>query len=273
MGVPAAKFKQIKRTQLRASGSFLQSSAYIDFLSQTHPELSLSWERVFSSYRAPLPFYEPLKPGRLRGMLQFLAKRWPQWFAPKTLFIGSPFEPYEQTSQLNRHSDRAISELVVHAQQKDCGLMVLTNVCPSEPAVQAWRQNGFHILPSFPDMVLRLKGQRFEDYLISRKSKMRNSIARNIRQFEAAGFKVRRFQGAELRALSHHLVRSYHHMYARANIKWLRHSASYFEHLCDFEEDVFVDVALSASGQMLGFVVSFNDGDRLHGGRIGVVPR
>lgn len=273
MGVPAAKLKQIKRTRLRDSDGFLQSRAYINFLAQTHPELRLKREGTFPSYVAQLPFYEPLRPGRLRELLRGCAHRWPHWFAPSTLFIGSPFEPYEQSSQLGGDIDEGMGDLAHRAQKEGCGLMVLTNVSSSDVALQTWRQQGFKAMPSLPDMVLTLCGAHFDDYLNSRKSKVRNSIARNIRKFEEAGFEICRFKGPELRALSHHLVRSYHQMYARANIKWLRHTAAYFEHLCDFEEDVFVDIAVNASGHLMGFIVSFDDGNRLHGGRIGVIPR
>lgn len=273
MGVPAAKLKQMKPVLTQGEQLFLRSRAYMDFLSQTHPQLRLKWDHNFPSYRAPLPFYEPVKPGPVRSLLRLLAERCPQLFAPRTLFIGSPFEPYEQTYQLQRHTHQGLRELSYQAQKEGCGLIVLTNVCPDNPALLKWRQSGFQVLPSFPDMVLPLTGQCFDDYLGSRKSKIRNSISRNMRHFENAGFKIRRVQGEALRGLSHHLVRSYHQMYVRANLKWLRHTASYFEQLSDFEQNVFVDVALNKSEQLVGFVVSFEDGKRLHGGRIGVVPR
>ena len=79
-------------------------------------------------------------------------------------------------------------------------------------------------------------------------------------------------KGDALRLLAHQMIQGYHHLYVRAGVKWLRHTAAYFESLSSFEDDIFVDVAFGSNQRLVGFIVSYNDGERLHGGRIGIMP-
>ena len=95
-------------------------------------------------------------------------------------------------------------------------------------------------------MVLSLPGDHFDDYLAMLKSKERNSILRNLRRFEQSRLTIRRMKGDALRLLAHQMIQGYHHLYVRAGVKWLRHTAAYFESLSSFEDDIFVDVAFVA---------------------------
>ena len=272
MGVPAAKFKQKIYDLAPPSSQFLHSERYINWLAKTHPSLNLKTDFGLPTYEAPLGFFEPLKPGRLRRAFRFAALKWPRLFAPKALFVGSPFEPYEQILNEKSQTPEFISRLRGSALECGCGLVVVTNVSKKNSNLDAWRAQGFKVLPSFPDMVLSLPGDHFDDYLAMLKSKERNSILRNLRRFEQSRLTIRRMKGDALRLLAHQMIQGYHHLYVRAGVKWLRHTAAYFESLSSFEDDIFVDVAFGSNHRLVGFIVSYNDGERLHGGRIGIMP-
>ncbi len=269
MVVLAAKLKQQIYGPMSAQDRFLRSERYIAWLAQTHPQLKIRNDSLGVTYQAPLQFFEPLKPGFLRKMMRFAALKCPQLFAPKALFMGSPFEPYEQLLPLQKNM---MPELKSRAREEGCGIIVVTNVDATQLQSDTLNQQGFKILPSFPDMVLSLPGQSFTDYLKALKSKERNSLLRNIRRFDESGCTVKRVCGKELRSLSHQMLQGYHQMYVRAEVKWLRHTAEYFHSIADLSEDVFVDVAFTPQNKLAGYVVSFDDGDRLHGGRIGLMP-
>ena len=272
MGFGAAKFELPPRPTARPEGSFLATDAYMRFLQRTHPELHLDLEGPVPSYVAPLQFYEPLKAGWMRTGLRALTRFFPRLGAPKTLFLGSPFEPYEQTSGLKKATQPCVRHLKKRMAEHQCGLAVLTNVCPESSNLSQWKAAGFKVLPSFPDVVLDLPGISFADFLKAKKSKVRNSILRNMRRFDRGGFTIRSINGAELKQHAYHFQRAYHHMFARAQVKWLRHTASYFENLRELGDHLFVEGAFDPKGRMVGFVMAFDDGDRLHGGRIGVIP-
>ena len=269
MVVHAPKLKQQIYGLSPAQERFLYSDRYIDWLAQTHPHLNIKNDSLGVTYQAPLQFFEPLKPGILRKFMHFATLKCPQLFAPKALFLGVPFEPYEQLSPLQLEM---IPELQKRAREEGCGVIVLTNVDASQLHTAELETQGIKVVPSFPDMVLSLPGKNFKDFLNARKSKERNSILRNMRRFDESGFTVRRVCGEALRSLSHQMLQGYHHMYVRAEVKWLRHTAAYFDSLSEYGEDVFVDVAFTPGKRLAGFVVSFNDGKRLHGGRIGLTP-
>ncbi|MBL90667.1 MAG: hypothetical protein CMH56_02505 [Myxococcales bacterium] len=272
MGFGAAKFELPAQPRVRLPGSFLATDAYMRFLQATHPDLHLDLQGPLPSYMAPLCFYEPLKNGWIRSCLRFLARYGSRLGAPQTLFLGSPFEPYEQTAGLHQSPRSCLAYAQQRLRQRSCGLVVVTNVCAESSHLPQWERAGFKVLPSFPDMVLNLPGTSFADFLKAKKSKVRNSILRNMRKFDDAGLRIRSISGAELKKHAHHFQRAYHHMFARAQVKWLRHTASYFECLEQLGDHLFVEGAFDAKGRLVGFVMAFDDGDRLHGGRIGVIP-
>ena len=173
MGVLAAKFEPKPNRTPSDGYSFLESSAYFEYLQKTHPELRMTVEDGVPYYVAPLKFHEPLRSGWLKTALRALAIYWPRLGAPKALFVGSPFEPYEQTTLGAKTAVLKPLTLQKLARRHGCGLVVLTNQSPQAEATAAHLKQGFRALPSFPDVELFLPGASFADYLAHQKSKTR----------------------------------------------------------------------------------------------------
>ena len=121
MGVLAAKFEPKSRRTSSGDNSFLESTAYFEYLQKTHPDLRMSFEAGVPYYVAPLYFYEPLRPGWLKTALRGLAAYWPRFGAPRALFLGSPFEPYEQTALGGKTTALKLSTVQKLARRHGCG--------------------------------------------------------------------------------------------------------------------------------------------------------
>lgn len=252
--------------------SILDEPAYLAFLARTHPDLQLRNDRLeLPSFVAPLPLSDALQPGRKRAAITQLAAWFPGWLQPKTLFLGSPFEPYEQTSLLRGRDPEAIRRQVERAgSREDAELAVLTSIDARAPELSAWKAAGFIAVPSFPDVWRPIQGLSLEDELKRIPGPDRSSVRRNIRAFQEAGLRLRRLtDSSELAAA---LYGAYRPMYQRARVKWLRHSLAYFEGLAALGPRVWLTVAEDKHGALAGFVVSFEDALGLQAGRLGVSP-
>ncbi|MFZ9889046.1 MAG: hypothetical protein ACO3JL_16235, partial [Myxococcota bacterium] len=148
----------------------LDSRRYRRFLAETHPELQLSEDRLaVPSFIAPLDVREPLLPGYFRdALLQFPALLETP-LRPTTLFLGTPFEPYDQTHFFEGVSDvpGLVSGARTLAAERGLDLVVVTCVSPGAPFLGAWQREGFVTLQSFPDAVVTLRGHSFEEHLMS----------------------------------------------------------------------------------------------------------
>ena len=69
----------------------------------------------------------------------------------------------------------------------------MTNISPTHARITELIQNGFVLLPSFPDMVLDLRQlDNFESYLATLKAEDRSSVRRNKRVFRERGYTLKR---------------------------------------------------------------------------------
>ncbi len=192
---------------------------------------------------------------------------------PRTLFLGTPFERYEQTHLLERVSD--LPELTRSAreaaQAEEIDLVCMTNVSPTAPRYPAWIAAGFVALPSFPDMVVDLKGiESFDAHLARIPPGDRSSVRRNIRKFEKAGLKLSPVRPEDRLGAS--LWEGYVPFFDRARVKWIPHSPAYFRGISEVAREVSLTTARTAEGQLAGFILNFADGLGWHAGRIGVLP-
>ena len=106
---------------------------------------------------------------------------------PRTLFLGTPFERYEQTHLLEQVGD--LRDLINQAQKtaraEEIDLVCITNISPSHPTYRTWLNAGFVPLPSFPDMTVDLEGiNSFDEHLARIPPGDRGSVRRNTRKFQ-----------------------------------------------------------------------------------------
>lgn len=249
------------------SGSFLRTHAYVDFLSETHPELELSRDRLpVPSYRTVVELKDGLRPG---SWVQGAAGLFP--LAPRALCVGVPFEPYDQTYLLDEIGDpmdfvrRCRSEV----QRERAGLCFFPNVAADHPRVEELVGAGFHRVPSFPDMRVELDVEDFGQHLMRVPQGDRSGVRRNIKRFHRAGHRIEPLTGSET---PHVLYRAYLTFQERALVPWVPHTEAYFEGLPGLDPAVRLQVARNEDDRIMGFVVNFWEEDYVQSGRIGVVP-
>jgi hypothetical protein len=264
-----------------ANGSLLlDDERYFRFLADTHPTLRLSTTRLpVPSYVAPLDVREPLLRGPVRAALGVGRLVSPSHVTPRSLFLGTPFERYEQTHILDDVDD--VPALVRDARRiaARAGLDVVCATCldPDHRRVRDLTRAGFVALPSFPDTVVTLRGESFDDHLAQLPAADRSGIRRNIRRFERAGLRLERLSRGDADADA--LFSSYRPMFERAAVKWLPHTPSYFAGIAQLDERVRLTVARAGDGEVAGFIINFEDGeDDAHrrvfqAGRVGIAPR
>ena len=193
---------------------------------------------------------------------------------PRTLFVGTPFERYEQTHLLDAIDDLDSFRLQAReaGRRDEIDLLCATNISPDHPNYTNWLQAGFVPLPSFPDMVVDLEGIESLDHHLSRiPPGDRSSVRRNIRKFERAGLSLSPVQEADKKGSV--LWESYVPFYDRAMVKWIPHSPAYFVGISDISPAVSMTTARDAQDQLAGFILNFEDGPTWHAGRIGVLPQ
>lgn len=251
----------------------LDEPHYRAFLADTHPELLLSDDRLpVPSFVAPLDIREPMRPGLWRDSLEVVKELAPSLVIPRALFLGTPFERYDQTHLLDEvPSPEALwasAERVAHRERAE--VVVLTNVSPHHPKIGEWTRAGFIPLPSFPDTVVELRAASLEQHLARLPGPDRSGVRRNIRHFEAAGHRLERLSSS--RRDGGQLFAAYWPFFRRASVRWQPHSRAYFARLAELDPRVHLTVARSRLGETLGFIVAFEDERGLQAGRVGVHP-
>ena len=192
---------------------------------------------------------------------------------PRTLFLGTPFERYEQTHLLEQVGD--LRDLINQAQKtaraEEIDLVCITNISPSHPTYRTWLNAGFVPLPSFPDMTVDLEGiNSFDEHLARIPPGDRGSVRRNTRKFQRAGFTLSPVR--KIDKVGPVLWESYVPFFDRARVKWIPHSPAYFRGIGDVDPAVSLTTARAPSGDLAGFILNFEDGGAWHAGRIGVMP-
>lgn len=254
--------------------SLLLEPGYRRLLAETHPELAIRDDRLdVPSFVAPLDVREPLLPGALRDAVTAFTEVTPDLVVPRALFLGTPFERYEQTHLLDEVPDPAGLAQAAHAaaRAEGAGVVVLTNVSPAHPRLPAWIGAGFVSLPSFPDTVVDLDVGSFEQHLLRLPQGDRSGMRRNIRRFERAGHRLVHL--TDTLPLGPALYRAYRPFFERATVRWQPHSEAYFRRLSELGPRARVTAAVAPDGDVAGFVVNFRDGPHFQAGRIGVSPR
>ncbi len=257
----------------------LDSAHYRRFLAGAHPRLALSDERLpVPSYVAPLDVREPMLPGFFKQALALGVKIAPSQVKPQTLFLGTPFERYDQSGLLDDVGEPGVlaERARTEAEEQGLELVVATCVSPNHPSLPRWLEAGFHALPSFPDTVVTLAGAGLDDHLATLPSEDRSGIRRNKKRFERAGHRLERLSSSS--EVADTLYQSYLPFFERASVKWLPHTPAYFAGVAALDERVRLTVARDPDDAIIGFLLSFEDepdeaGRRvLHAGRIGVLP-
>lgn len=252
----------------------LDSEAYRAYLAETHPALAIDDRRLggLPSFTAPLDVREPLLPGRARSVVEALQPAFPRVVTPPTLFIGTPFERYDQTHLLETSppltelGDRAVRA----ARSQGLDVAVLTNVQPAHVDEASAQARGWVRLPSFPDTVIDLRATSFEAHLAGLPPGDRSGMRRNIRKFVKAGHRLERVHDAS--RLGSALYECYVPYYLGAAVKWQAHTRAYFAGLTSLGDAVRLTVARTARHRLIGFIVAFEDRDGVQAGRIGVHP-
>lgn len=253
--------------------SLLDESRYLEFLARTHPELRIERDLIaVPSFLAPLDTREPMAPGFWRDLAEAGAVLLPRLVAPMALYLGTPFERYDQTHLLEEvEAPGSLAEAAArHASSHGASVVALTNVSPHHSRLKDWLGAGFVALPSFPDTRVVLSSGSFEAHLASLPGADRSGIRRNIRHFQDAGHRLDRLEDS--RAEGHELFGAYWPFFRRAAVHWQPHSERYFSELATLDPRVRLTVARSSEGRLLGFIVNFVDGENFQAGRIGVVP-
>ena len=253
--------------------ALLLEPSYRRFLAETHPELQIRDDRLgVPSFVAALDVREPLLPGATKDLVSAFTDITPSYVVPRSLFLGTPFERYDQTHLLDEISApvRLAQDAIAAAQKERLEMVVLTNVDPEHPMVPRWRDAGFVSLPSFPDTLVDLDVPDFAQYILRLPQGDRSGIRRNIRHFDDAGHQLEPV--TDSKALGPDLYQSYRPLFERAAVRWQPHSEAYFSRLTELGDDVRLTIARSRAGGVAGFVVNFVDGQGFQAGRIGVAP-
>jgi hypothetical protein len=257
----------------------LDDPRYYRFLAATHPHLRISNGRLqVPSYVATLDVREPLLKGPVKAALEVGKAVTPGYVTPRALFLGTPFERYDQTHLFDEIDDvPALTRAAERAARRlDAELVVITCVQGAHRRAHDFTHAGFVELPSFPDTVVTLHGDSFDEHLATLPQGDRSGVRRNIRRFERAGHTLKTVSST--RELGETLYAAYRPMFDRAAVKWLPHTPAYFEGIADLDERVHVTVAFNPEHEAIGFIVNFEDGlDDAHrrvfqAGRIGVLP-
>lgn len=252
----------------------LDDPRYLHFLAGTHPQLQISDTRLaVPSFIASLDIREPLLPGFWRALLAIGAHLSPAHVTPKSLFLGTPFERYDQTSWVDAIADpeRLAHEAYRVADDLALELVVITCVRPDAHNLARLSSAGFLALPSFPDTQIPLGAADFDHHLQTLPAADRSGIRRNRRRFEQAGHRVEPL--ACSRAEAAELFACYWPLYRRASVKWYPHTPEYFAGIAALDPQVSLTVARTAEDEIAGFILHFADGDTCHAGRIGIHPR
>ncbi|MCA9508843.1 MAG: GNAT family N-acetyltransferase [Myxococcales bacterium] len=244
----------------------LSNPAYFKFLSSSHPELSLK----LCSQGAPyfvvsIASFQPLMPGVLRSIAYHLRIVAPSLLNPRALVFGVPFEPYEQTAILSMLP--SIQSIKKMAKEFGADVVLLTNVNKNSSHISKLLNAGFLLIPSFPDMRLKVNAQNFEDYLNLFSSKYRNSMRRNIKKFEREQHRLI-YQKEINKSLNEDFYQAYRFMRRRALVPWIAYSKEYFASLSDAMPDSFVVAAHSARGEFLGMAQGLKESERFHVARV-----
>jgi len=262
------------------SSLLLDDPRYYRFLGETHPQLEISATRLdVPSYLATLDVREPLLRGPVRAALDVGRVVSSAHVTPRALFLGTPFERYEQTHLFDAiHDPPALTRAARRAaERRGCEIVVITCVDPHHRRVRDLERCGFVMLPSFPDTVVPLHGESFDDHLGTLPPGDRSGVRRNIRHFHDAGHTLETVRSSS--ALGEALYDAYRPMFQRAAVKWLPHTPDYFAGLGDLDDRVRLTVARDPEGAPIGLIINFEDGeDDAHrrvfqAGRIGVLPR
>ena len=254
--------------------SLLLEPGYRRLLAETHPELAITDDRLaVPSFVAPLDVREPLLPGPLKEAVTAFTEVTPALVLPRALFLGTPFERYDQTHVLQEVQDPLRLAQAARAAAQAAGLqvVVLTNVAPAHPRLPSWIEAGFVSLPSFPDTVVDLDVGGFEQHLLRIPQGDRSGMRRNIRRFERAGHRLVALD--DTAPVGPALFRAYRPFFERATVRWQPHSEAYFARLSELGPRARVTAAIARDGDIAGFVVNFRDGAHFQAGRIGVSPR
>jgi hypothetical protein len=251
----------------------LVEPGYRRFLAETHPELEIRDDRLSSpSFVACLDIREPMLPGAARDLLTAFTEIGPRYVRPRSLFLGTPFERYDQTHLLDEIDApvRLAQAAGAEARRENLEMVVLTNVCPEHPMMPRWLDAGFVTLPSFPDTLVDLDVPDFSQYLLRLPQGDRSGVRRNIRRFDRAGHRLETITDSS--ALGPTLYEAYRPLLERATVRWQPHTEAYFCRLTEMGRDVRLTVARDPAGQIAGFIVNFVDGEGFQAGRVGVAP-
>lgn len=255
-------------------GGLLDDAGYRLFLAETHPELGIDDDRLdgVPSFLAPLDVQEPLAPGLLRTLVEWARPVVPQLVTPSALFVGTPFERYDQTSLVTELPPVVeLSERIERvARDRALEVAVLTNVQCSALDLSSWLGRGWVVMPSFPDTIVDLGAVSFEAHLKTLPQGDRSGIRRNIKRFDRAGHRLERVEDAAGHGSA--IYRCYRPFFERATVRWQPHTEAYFSGLTRLGSEVDLTVARSSNGRLIGFIVAFQDATGVQAGRIGVHP-
>ena len=242
---------------------------YVTKLATTHPELELNCTRFdLPSYFFQTSLHEFLLPGFISQLVMNAEPWFPRLTKPNGLFLGLPFEPYEQTRFLSKNLP-SISDVT---SQKNLDFVMLTNVDASFTKFSTeWVPKGYMPLLSFPDMIIPLHYNSFSTYISHLNGKSRETIKRNIRKFNLAGLHLESHRNSE--EIAQILHEFYYSFYSKAKVKWICHSQNYFQILSQINHNVHLTVAKNCQNEIVGFIINFGESNIWHSSRIGIHPQ
>ncbi len=244
--------------------SLLFDERYVKFLASAHPQLMLRMTKDgLPYYFGRISCLDALTRGpRLLG--SFLPKT---LSSPRSLVLGLPFEPYQQTLMLDAITDLGLVRKM--AREVGADLVMLTNQDPNLSGFKKMLDMGFFSVPSFPDMVLHSSANTFDDYLAGLKRRHRHRIREQVRKFSAAGHVIRRVSTITS-SCARAIHEAYCEMYRHARVPWFRYEKGYFAGFLDQIDGGIVKLAQRANGEIIGMVMGIEDQSRLHVTRVGV---
>lgn len=254
--------------------ALLLDPRYRRLLAETHPDLHLSDQRLpVPTFVAPLDVREPILPGATRRMVSAFAPVFPGYVVPRSLFLGTPFERYDQSHLLDEVEDVAAlaAEAERAARAEDLELVVLCNASPDHPRIQEWFDAGYTPLPSFPDTLVPLDVDDFATHLMRIPQGDRSGVRRNIKKFDRAGHRLARVTDSA--PIADALYAAYRPLFERAAVRWQPHTQDYFGRLTELGDAVRLTVAFDPQDEVAGFIVNFEDGTDFQAGRVGINPR